>query len=83
MKNDLEICIDALTQAFGGNSVPSFRSQVFAETLAAANRLTAEPNSQTNDFALKKIGLVAMGLLTAQLVASMQSERALSVMRGR
>lgn len=77
-KTNLEILSNALAQAINGEPAPSFRSEDFAEILAAAGHLT-QGDFQNADMA--RLGLEAVKLIGARLVAGMHSERAMAMMR--
>lgn len=83
MKNHLEKVNAALAQFIQGESAPSFKSKEFADLVVAIKALTSpayirEPHTR---LVHEQIGLKALLLLLEHIDASMQSERALSMMR--
>lgn len=83
MNNHIETINVALSQAIYGEAVPSFKKREFTDLVDALKAFTSpahigEPHVR---LAHQQIGLKALLLLLEHIGASMQSERALSVMR--
>lgn len=77
MEANIEIISQALAQAINGEPAPTFRSDDFAQILKASGHITGPSFDGTaKDEALAQIGLQAIKLIAARLVASMHSERA-------
>ena len=84
MTKHLQTITAALSLAIKGEAAPSFKTQEFADLVGAIKALTGpaligEPCTR---LVHEQIGLKALLLLLEHIGASMQSERALSMMRG-
>lgn len=83
MANHLETITNGLVHAIQGECTPSFKSQEFLDLLGAVNALTCPTQIGAPETRLvhEQLGLKALHLLLDRMKASMQSERALAVMR--
>jgi hypothetical protein len=68
----------ALEQAIQGEPAPSFNSPEFRQLVSAISSITGAADNRLES---RLIGRKALSLLLSRLNASMQSERAVAVMR--
>jgi hypothetical protein len=83
MHSKIDTLAASLDKAIQGEPAPPFSSPEFRELLAAVTALNTV-NQIGNPFAMlahEQLGRIAMQLLLERLQASMQSERALAMMR--
>lgn len=83
MKNHLETITSTLARVIQGESTPSVKTQEFIDLVTALKAVASpahidEPNTR---LVHQQIGLRALYLLLDHIGASMQSERALTMMR--
>jgi hypothetical protein len=83
MATQLEVVTARLAQAIQGENVSSFKSREFLELLDAIKALTSATDISATHTRLvhEQLGLKALQLLLDRMMASMQSERALAMMR--